>query len=95
MVAVKSLGFALALAAALPAIAAETADEQPHSCRLLGAETGKCVFGSCDGHLIQRLQRECTRDRQDFGNQKEGDRGPVCHAPPCPAEHVRVGVIIR
>jgi hypothetical protein len=83
-VAVKPFGFALALAAALPAIAADATDEQPYSCRLLGAETGKCVFGSCNGHLIEQLQRECTRDRQDVRHKKEGEREPVCQDAPCP-----------
>jgi hypothetical protein len=75
----KPLGFTLALAAALPAIGADAPDQQPYSCRLLGAETGKCVFGSCNGALIERLQRECTRDRQDFRQkQEEREREPVC-----------------
>jgi hypothetical protein len=62
---VKPIIFALALAAAFPALAADTSGappREPYSCRLFADEQKKCAFGSCDQRTIERLKRECIRD---------------------------------
>jgi hypothetical protein len=43
--------------------AAGPPEQRPHSCRLLDDAERQCAFGQCDAQLLERLRRECLRDR--------------------------------
>jgi len=55
--------FAVLLHYLPPAHGAEP-QQRPYSCRVLAEEQRKCTVGPCNKRAIERLGKECRRDRR-------------------------------